>query len=145
MIDFPPQVQDLKNRSIRTLAWLGDAEFEAEVRRRLALRGDYPTQRLNTVKATLVRAEAQAAFLEAIENQLDPREVDVIARGRNASHKASGRSHRNARAYRAATAFEALIAVWRYTDWTRFETLVAPELERAIDRAIEVGARPRRG
>jgi rhodanese-related sulfurtransferase len=38
-----PPVQG--ERSVRTLAWLGDAEFEREVRLRVARRGDFPTDR----------------------------------------------------------------------------------------------------
>ncbi len=136
---------DLIHRSIRTLAWLGDTEFETEVRRRVALRGDYSTERLHAIKASLVCAEAQAQMLADIESSLDAHELAVVSRGRNVNHKASGRSQRNARAYRAATAFEALVAVWRYTDWQRFEELVAPRLESAIDRALVRGPRPQRG
>ncbi len=135
---------DLTTRSIRTLAWLGDSEYEIEVRRRLARCGDYPTERLNTIKATLVCAEAQAQLLADIEAELLPNEQSVVARGRNLTHKASGRTHRNARAYRAATGFEALVALWRYTDWQRFEQLVVPKLDRAIAKALE-RPRPRRG
>ncbi len=40
----------LAHHSVRTLAWLGDAEFEREVRLRLARRGDYSTDRLNAMK-----------------------------------------------------------------------------------------------
>ena len=74
---------DLRGRSIRTLAWLGDAEFEREVRLRLARRGDYPTDRLHALKARVVCAEAQAELLAAIEPELDEHEAGVVRRGRN--------------------------------------------------------------
>ena len=51
---------DLRGRSIRTLAWLGDVEFEREVRVRLARRGDFPTHRLHVLKAKIVCAEAHS-------------------------------------------------------------------------------------
>ena len=54
---------DLRQRSIRTLAWLGDAEFEREVRRRLSIRGDFSTDRLDKLRARIVNAEAQATLL----------------------------------------------------------------------------------
>ena len=82
---------DLRGRSIRTLAWLGDAEFEREVRLRLALRGDYPTDRLHAMKARIVCAEAQAELLAALEPELDDDEAGVVRRGRNVNLKASGR------------------------------------------------------
>jgi ribonuclease-3 family protein len=99
----------LGERSVRTLAWLGDAEFEREVRMRLARRGDYPTDRLHAMKALVVCAEAQAELLAAIEAGLDEVEAGVVRRARNLSHKAGGRGVRSVRDYRAATALEALV------------------------------------
>lgn len=141
-------VNDLRGRSIRTLAWLGDARFELEVRRRLASRGDYPTDRLDSMKATVVRAEAQAGLLAEIEPLLHERELAVVARAKNAGVPASAR-RRSTKAYREATAFEALVAWWAYgeeDERARFDELVAGRLERAIDAALERDAgRPRRG
>jgi 23S rRNA maturation mini-RNase III len=93
----------LGERSVRTLAWLGDAEFEREVRMRLARRGDYPTDRLHAMKALVVCAEAQAELLAAIEAGLDEVEAGVVRRARNLNHKAGGRGVRSVRDYRAAT------------------------------------------
>jgi ribonuclease III family protein len=142
-------VDDLRERSIRTLAWLGDARFEVEVRRRLAARGDYPTDRLDVMKAGVVRADAQAQLLASIEGELEPAELDVAARARNAALPASARGKRNTRAYREATAFEALVAWWDLGPppaRTRFDALVGPRLDAAIDAAIaRDAARPRRG
>ncbi|MCA9716483.1 MAG: hypothetical protein KC468_17560 [Myxococcales bacterium] len=139
----------LLQRSIRTLAWLGDAEFEREVRIRLARRGDYPTERLDAYKARIVCAEGQARLLEAIEEALTEQEQAVVRRGRNASLKPAGRSQRNTRAYRAATGLEALIAHWAHGPAgarARFEELLAPGIETLIDETIaRLGQRPRRG
>ncbi|MCA9634905.1 MAG: hypothetical protein KC420_02615 [Myxococcales bacterium] len=140
---------DLRQRSIRTLAWLGDVEFEREVRRRLVARGDYPTDRLDALRALVVCAESQAALLETIEPALDEDELGVVRRARNTSPRSSGRSQRNVRAYRAATALEALVAHWfhgREGGEERFAALLVPEIEAAIDAAIaRAGARIRRG
>ncbi|MCY0988436.1 hypothetical protein OV203_14995 [Nannocystis sp. ILAH1] len=138
---------DLRGRSIRTLAWLGDAEFEREVRLRLALRGDYPTDRLHAMKARIVCAEAQAELLAAIEPELDDDEAGVVRRGRNVNLKASGRGVRDVRAYRAATGLEALVAYWCFGDPAvrgRFEALVVPRLEAAIDAVLASQAAVRR-
>jgi ribonuclease-3 family protein len=135
---------DLRGRSIRTLAWLGDAEFEREVRLRLARRGDYPTDRLHALKARIVCAEAQAELLAAIEPELDEVEVGIVRRGRNVSLKASGRAVRDVRTYRAATGLEALVAHWSLGEpavRARFEALLGPRLEAAIDVALTVGRR----
>lgn len=140
---------DLSGRSARTLAWLGDALFEREVRFRLARRGDYSVDRLDAMKAEVVRAETQAELLETIEPHLTEDEADVVARGRNAPVSAGGRAKRDVRTYRRATALEALVAYWATSDPSgsaRFDELLGEPLTRAIDRAVERRARkPRRG
>ena len=145
----PTMDLDLKARSVRTLAWLGDVEFEREVRCRLVARGDYPTDRLDAVKALVVRAESQAALLAQIEGELDDDEASVVRRARNTSPRASSRSQRSTKDYRAATALEALIAHWSFghpRGPERFAALVVPALEAAIDAALaQAGTRIRRG
>ncbi len=137
---------DLRQRSIRTWAWLGDAEFEREVRWRVASRGDYPTDRLDTIKARVVRAETQAELLVAIQDELNEDERAVVRRARNARVPGSPRSRRNVRAYRAATALEALVAHWTEANRDRFEQILGPRLEAAIDAAVQRHrTRPRRG
>lgn len=140
---------DLRDRSVRTLAWLGDAEFEREVRVRLAQRGDYPTDRLHAMTARVVCAEAQAELLAALEPTLDEAELGVVRRARNLNVKAGGRGVRNARDYRSATALEALVAHWCFGaagGRRRFEALVLPWLATRIDAAVAAASRaPRRG
>ena len=136
-MSVPMADEALRSRSIRTLAWLGDAQFEREVRWRVARRGDYPTDRLDTVKAAVVRAEAQAALLEDIEAALTEDEAAIVRRGRNAAVPPSARGRGNTQAYRASTALEALVAHWTLAgDNDRFESILAPPLERAIDAAV---------
>ena len=124
----------LRGRSIRTLAWLGDVEFEREVRLRLSRRGDYPTDRLDKLRARLVQAEAQAALLEA--GHLREDELAIVGRARNAAvGRTSGR--RGVREYRAATALEALIAWWIVGgELQRFEALIIPAIEAQIDALL---------
>jgi ribonuclease III family protein len=125
----------LRGRSIRTLAWLGDVEFEREVRLRLSRRGDYPTDRLDKLRAQIVRAEAQAALLaELIEGGLlREDELGVVGRARNTAVKRTG-ARRGIREYRAATALEALIAWWIVGgEAQRFEALIIPAIEARID------------
>lgn len=138
----------LRARSIRTLAWLGDAAFEKEVRWRVAARGDFPTDRLDAIKAEVVRAEAQAALLEAIEGSLDEEELGVARRGRNATLPGSGK-RRNVQAYRAATALESLVGHWELSGErgrARYEQILLPHVDAAIEAAVERRRdRPRRG
>ncbi len=133
---------------MRTLAWLGDAEFEREVRLRLARRGDFATDRLHAMKARVVCAEAQAELLAAIEPALDEAEAGVVRRARNLSHKPGARGVRSTRDYRSSTALEALVAHWCFVTAgaPRFEALVVPWLEARIDAAVAAASKPlRRG
>jgi ribonuclease-3 family protein len=135
-------------RSIRTAAWLGDAYFELELRRKIAARGDWPVARLDQVRAALSRAEAQAALLEAIVEQLDEDELDVVARGRNASVRSGGRVKRDVKSYRAATAFEALVCHWfegGEAGRSRFHSLLDAAMEAALDEAFRKSAPIKRG
>lgn len=129
----------LRGRSIRTLAWLGDVEFEREVRLRLSRRGDYPTDRLDKLRAQIVRAEAQAALLaELLEaGLLRDDELGVVGRARNTAVHRTG-ARRGIREYRAATALEALIAWWIVGgEAQRFEALIIPAIEAQIDALLE--------
>ena len=135
-------------RSIRTAAWLGDAYFELELRRRIAARGDWPVARLDRVRAALSRAEAQAKLLDTIVDALDEVELDVVARGRNASVRSGGRVKRDVKSYRAATAFEALVCHWfdqGEAGQARFASLLDASIERALDEAFEKSAPIKRG
>jgi ribonuclease-3 family protein len=137
---------DLTARSIRTWAWLGDAEFEREVRRRVAARGDLPLDRLDAVKTAVVRAPSQARLLTECEPDLDDAERAIVRRARNAAPAGRSRAGTELRVVRAATAFEALVAHWHCNAPDRWEELVVPRLEAAIDLAIaERSRRPRRG
>lgn len=141
---------DLRERSIRTLAWLGDVEFEREVRYRLARRGDYPTDRLDAMKTGVVRAEAQARLLEQILPALRPEELEVVRRGRNAAPPSAARGgRRRMQEYRAATAFEALVASWCLggePGRARLHEVLDGPLTGAIDGTVKAHAkRPRRG
>lgn len=114
--------------------------YEREVRWRIALRGDYPTERLDAIKADIVRAEAQSSMLAAIEGDLTDTERSVARRGRNTPLAPSAKGRKNTRDYRDATAFEALVAIWA-TDpggagWQRFCDVVGPRLDQAIEEAM---------
>ena len=135
-----------QERSIRTLAWLGDAHYELAIRRRLSALGDWPVDRLDRVRAELCRAETQAELLAALEATLDEAESSVVARARNASLRSGGRAQRNVRAYRAATALEALVAVWcEDANGDRFESCLGPALDARIQLAFARSEKLKRG
>ena len=129
----------LRDRSIRTLAWLGDGEFEREVRLRLVRRGDYSTDRLDKMRAKIVNAHAQALLLAELLERLDETEKGVVRRGRNAAPRGSGRGSGGVREYRAATGLEALVAWWLLGDLrSRFDELIVPAIEARIDALLLV-------
>jgi ribonuclease-3 family protein len=133
-----PPLRSLLGRSIRTLAWLGDAVFEREVRLRIASLGDLPPPRLDAIKARVVRAEAQAALLLAIEPMLAEHEAAVVRRARNARLRRSARARGDIRTYRAATALEALVAYWELSGRDgrlRLARLLGPHVQAAIAAA----------
>lgn len=135
--------QSLLHHSVQTLAWLGDAHFERYIRLELAKRGDFPSDRLERARVKLVRAETQAAILQSIEAELSERELDFVRRGRNSKLR---RGVRDVRMARASTAFEVLIALWWLDDqWERFATLVEPEVQARLGRALESSERLKRG
>lgn len=133
---------DLRQRSIRTLAWIGDAEFERVVRVSLSRRGDHPTDRLDKLRAKIVNAEAQAALLaELIEaGVLHEDELALVRRARNAAVR--GAARRDVRSYRAATALEALIGWWLHGGAAeRFGELIGPRIEVRVDELLGEGAK----
>lgn len=90
------------------LAYVGDAVYELWVRRRLALQpeGAARPRQLHRQALGWVRAEAQAAALEAIRPLLTEAEADIVRRARNQrpSHPpAAGQA-----VYRLSTGLEAL-------------------------------------
>jgi len=143
-----PLPAGLALRSVRTLAWVGDALFEQRVRASVALRGDFSVDRLDVIKAAVVRAERQALLLESIAAELDDVESAMVRRARNTTPPSSARGRRTMQSYRAASALEALVALWSTTaaGVARLEAVLMPKVEAAIDEAIAtVGKRPRRG
>ncbi|EDM75798.1 hypothetical protein PPSIR1_34697 [Plesiocystis pacifica SIR-1] len=129
----------LRQRSVKTLAWLGDAEFEREVRLRLARRGDYSVDRLDKARARIVNAGAQAELLAELlaAGVLDEAEEAVVRRGRNTALRGAGHRRGTVREYRAATALEALMAWWLLGGQrARFEALIIPAIEARVDAQL---------
>jgi 23S rRNA maturation mini-RNase III len=115
---------------------------------RVAMRGDFPIDRLDAIKAAVVRAERQAALLEAILGALDEHEASVVRRARNTAPPSSARGRRSMQCYRAASALEALVAAWSTSaaGLARLEEILGPPLEAAIDEAVAaLSKRTRRG
>lgn len=136
--------QELKRRPIKSLAWLGDALYELEVRARLLAAGDFHPRDLDKMGASLARAETQAAILLAIHERLSDEEQSVAQRGKNASLRTGGRSIRNTKEYRLASGLEALVAYWHLggeAGAQRIQELIGPELDTRVKDLVEAQRR----
>lgn len=121
---FHLEDQDLRSYSPLTLAYIGDGVYELIIRTILVKKGNCPVNRLHKKASSLVKAGAQSAIMEVIEEELTPEELSVYRRGRNA-HSPTMAKHATMTDYRRATGFEALMGyLYLKEDYTRMLTLV---------------------
>lgn len=121
---FHLEDQDLRSYSPLTLAYIGEGVYELIIRTILVKKGNCPVNRLHKKASSLVKAGAQSAIMEVIEEELTPEELSVYRRGRNA-HSPTMAKHATMADYRRATGFEALMGyLYLKEDYTRMLTLV---------------------
>ena len=121
---FHLEDQDMRSYSPLTLAYIGDGVYELIIRTILVKKGNCPVNRLHKKASSLVKAGAQSAIMEVIEEKLTPEELSVYRRGRNA-HSPTMAKHATMADYRRATGFEALMGyLYLKEDYTRMLTLV---------------------
>lgn len=121
---FHLEDQDLRSYSPLTLAYIGDGVYELIIRTILVKKGNCPVNRLHKKASSLVKAGAQSAIMEVVEEELTPEELSVYRRGRNA-HSPTMAKHATMADYRRATGFEALMGyLYLKEDYTRMLTLV---------------------
>ena len=121
---FHLEDQDLRSYYPLTLAYIGDGVYELIIRTILVKKGNCPVNRLHKKASSLVKAGAQSAIMEVIEEELTPEELSVYRRGRNA-HSPTMAKHATMADYRRATGFEALMGyLYLKEDYTRMLTLV---------------------
>ena len=121
---FHLEDQDLRSYSPLTLAYIGDGVYELIIRTILVKKGNCPVNRLHKKASSLVKAGAQSAIMEVIEEELTPEELSVYRRGRNA-HSPTMAKHATMADSRRATGFEALMGyLYLKEDYTRMLTLV---------------------
>ena len=121
---FHLEDQDLRSYSPLTLAYIGDGVYELIIRTILVKKGNCPVNRLHKKASSLVKAGAQSAIMEVIEEKLTPEELSVYRRGRDA-HSPTMAKHATMADYRRATGFEALMGyLYLKEDYERMITLV---------------------
>ena len=121
---------DVCSYSPLALAYMGDAVYEVLIRTRGMNRGSMQVNKMHKKSASLVKAEAQARMIQALQEELTEEETAVYKRGRNA-HSASSAKNASIRDYRMATGFEALVGYLYLTgQYERLLKLVHDGLER---------------
>lgn len=104
-LQFTPQ--QLGSVSNLGLAHIGDGVFELLCRSWLCLRGDKTVLKLHRDTVSLVRAPAQAKFVETLKPYLTEDELAFFRRGKNA-HTHAHPKGATAREYALATGLETL-------------------------------------
>lgn len=121
---------DVCSYSPLALAYMGDAVYEVLIRTRVMNRGSMQVNKMHKKSASMVKAEAQARMIQALQEELTEEETAVYKRGRNA-HSASSAKNASIRDYRMATGFEALVGYLYLTgQYERLLKLVHDGLER---------------
>lgn len=99
---------DVRSFSPLTLAYIGDAVYDLVIRTVVVEQGNKAANLLHRSTVKYVNAGAQAAMIEALQEQLTEEELAVYRRGRNAkSHTAA--KNASIEDYRKATGMEALL------------------------------------
>ena len=91
-----PEDVEPRNLSPLALAFVGDGVYELMVRERLVCQANRPVNELHKQAVAMVRAEAQAAAMDAILPRLTEEEAAVFRRGRNAHTARSGGDYHRA-------------------------------------------------
>lgn len=99
---------DMKAYSPLTLAYIGDAAYELVIRTMVVEKGNRQASQLHRLATSYVKAQAQAAMIEALEPELTEEELAIYKRGRNAKSYTSAKNA-SILDYRKATGLEALI------------------------------------
>ena len=101
---------DINTINIITLAYLGDAIYEAYIREKLINLGIAKVEELQKHATKYVSAKGQASILtNLLENEvLTDQEIEVVKRGRNYKRSSHPR-HTDIITYKLSTGFEALI------------------------------------
>lgn len=110
-------IQKAKCMSPIVLAFVGDAVYSLYVREKLAFNTDFKSGVLNVKASEIVRASAQAKFIDAIYPLLTEEEADVYRRARNTKKGTRAKSSTVAE-YNKSTGFEALVGYLYITGQT---------------------------
>ncbi len=120
-----------KQYSPLVLAYIGDGIYDLVIRTVVVNRGNTQANKLHRKTSSLVKAAAQAAMIDGLQEELTTEEMAIYKRGRNAK---SGTMAKNATMtdYRKATGFEALMGyLYIENQWERMIYLIKEGLDKA--------------
>ncbi len=117
----PLPIEQLRQVSPNSLAYIGDAVYELFVRTACLLPPSSPQQYHQQV-VSQVRAEYQAQQLRSLHPYLTDEEQSILKRGRNAAHRRPRRLDLDT--YRQATALETLLGYLYLTNPTRLSEVL---------------------
>lgn len=107
-VDKKLTVQQAKQLSPVTLAFVGDAVYSLYVRARLVVSADRRPAELQKICSAQVSAAGQSRLLCDLESSFTPEEEEIFRRGRNAK-KATKSKNADVADYNRSTGFEALL------------------------------------
>lgn len=114
---FACKEQDVRAYSPLTLAYIGDAIYDLVIRSVVVERANRSANDLHKKTVRYVKAEAQAAMIVALADELTAEEEAVYKRGRNAKSYTTAKNA-SIGDYRKATGFEALMGYLYLTNRT---------------------------
>lgn len=127
---FAVKEVDVRAYSPLTLAYIGDAVYDIIIRTVVVERANQAANVLHKKTSGFVKAQTQAAMIEALLPELTPDEEAVYKRGRNAKSYTTAKNASIAD-YRKATGFEALVGfLYLCDDTDRILHLVKTGLEK---------------
>ena len=118
---FDVEDVDIRTYSPLTLAYIGDGIYDLVIRSIIVGRGNTKASKLHMRTSQIVKANAQAQVIEAIEDLLTEEEEEIYKRGRNAKSPTMAKNA-SMKDYRKATGFEALVGYLYLQD--RFERIL---------------------
>ncbi|MBQ9135675.1 MAG: ribonuclease III [Lachnospiraceae bacterium] len=127
---FAVKEVDVRAYSPLTLAYIGDAVYDIIIRTVVVERANQAANVLHKKTSGFVKAQTQAAMIEALLPELTSDEEAVYKRGRNAKSYTTAKNASIAD-YRKATGFEALVGfLYLMDDTDRILHLVKTGLEK---------------
>lgn len=116
-LDFKISESKAKEQNALVFAFVGDAVFTLFVRSNITFTKACKAGQLHTLTSKIVRASAQAYFLEKLQGELKENESDVVRIARNMKTNNVAKNS-NLEEYKKSTSFEALLGYLYLTNQT---------------------------